>query len=144
MVKHTQTIRRLLRTNCLSVFDDFVGLAVNWLILRTKLENVINDIYYCSCNTCLASYFFKKSSLRFKGRNLVIKTEINVRSLTVKARFVYLRLNYFLYWFWFINQYIDIRLFLLLVCPLLTYYLRFDTAVTTCRSLRRFSMFYWI
>ena len=143
MVKYTQTIRRLLPTNCLSVFDDFVGLAVNWLIPRTKLENVINDIYYGTCNTCLALYFFKKSSLRFKGRNLVIKTEINVRSLTVKALFVYLQLNYFLYWFWFIKQYIDIRLFLL-VCPLLTYYLRFDTAVTTCRSLRRFSMFYWI
>ena len=101
------------------------------------------DIYYCTCNTCLASYFFKKSSLRFKGRNLVIKTEINVRSMTVKALFVYMRLNYFLYWFWFISQYIDIRLFLL-VYPLLTYYLRFDTAVTTCRSLRKFSMFYWI
>ena len=27
MVKHTQTIRRLLPTNCLSVFDYFVGLA---------------------------------------------------------------------------------------------------------------------
>ena len=26
MVKHTQTIRRLLPTNCLSVFDHFVGL----------------------------------------------------------------------------------------------------------------------
>ena len=28
MVKHTQTIRRLLATNCLSVFDHFVGLAL--------------------------------------------------------------------------------------------------------------------
>ena len=27
MVKHTQTIRRLLPTNCLSVFDHFMGLA---------------------------------------------------------------------------------------------------------------------
>ena len=27
MVKHTQTIRRQQRTNCLSVFDHFVGLA---------------------------------------------------------------------------------------------------------------------
>ena len=27
MVKHTQTIRRLLLTNCLSVFDHFMGLA---------------------------------------------------------------------------------------------------------------------
>ena len=28
MVKHTQTIRRLLPTNCFSVFDHFVGLAL--------------------------------------------------------------------------------------------------------------------
>ena len=28
MFKHTQTIRRLLPTNCLSVFDHFVGLAL--------------------------------------------------------------------------------------------------------------------
>ena len=31
MVKHTQTIRRLLQTNCLSVFDHFVGLALKEL-----------------------------------------------------------------------------------------------------------------
>ena len=31
MVKHTQTIRRLLPTNCLSVFDHFVGLALKGL-----------------------------------------------------------------------------------------------------------------
>ena len=31
MVKHTQTIHRLLPTNCLSVFDHFVGLALNGL-----------------------------------------------------------------------------------------------------------------
>ena len=31
MVKHTQTIRRLLSTNCLSVFEHFVGLAVKGL-----------------------------------------------------------------------------------------------------------------
>ena len=31
MVKHTQTIRRLLPTNCLIVFDDFVGLALKVL-----------------------------------------------------------------------------------------------------------------
>ena len=28
VVKHTQTIRRLLPTSCLSVFDHFVGLAL--------------------------------------------------------------------------------------------------------------------
>ena len=31
MVKHTQTIWRFLPTNCLSVFDHFVGLAPNGL-----------------------------------------------------------------------------------------------------------------
>ena len=32
MVKHTQTIRPLLPSNCLSVFDHFVGLARKGLI----------------------------------------------------------------------------------------------------------------
>ena len=31
MVKHTQTIRRLLAMNCLSVFDHFVGLTLKGL-----------------------------------------------------------------------------------------------------------------
>ena len=31
IVKHTQTIRRLLPTNCLSVFDHFVGFALTGL-----------------------------------------------------------------------------------------------------------------
>ena len=31
MVKHTQTIRRLVLTNCLSVFDHFVGLTLKGL-----------------------------------------------------------------------------------------------------------------
>ena len=31
MVKHTQSVRRLLPTNCLSVFDHFVGLALTGL-----------------------------------------------------------------------------------------------------------------
>ena len=33
MIKHTQRIRRLLLTNCLSVFDYFVGLALK--VLKT-------------------------------------------------------------------------------------------------------------
>ena len=32
MVKHTKTILRLLRTNCLSVFDHFVGLVLKGLV----------------------------------------------------------------------------------------------------------------
>ena len=36
MVKHTQTIRRLLPTNCLSVFNYFVGLALKGLNKNKK------------------------------------------------------------------------------------------------------------
>ena len=40
MVKHTQTIRRLLPTNCLSVFDHFVELALKELReLRKETPN---------------------------------------------------------------------------------------------------------
>ena len=36
MVKHTQTIRRQKLTNCLSVFEHFVGLALKGLILEVR------------------------------------------------------------------------------------------------------------
>ena len=36
MVKHTQTIRRLLQMNCLSVFDHFVGLLIKGLSINQK------------------------------------------------------------------------------------------------------------
>ena len=41
MVKHTQTIRRLLHTNCLSVYDHFVGVALKRLTFAkmTRYEN---------------------------------------------------------------------------------------------------------
>ena len=38
MVKHTQTIRRQDATNCLNVFDNFVGLALQEL--TSSLANV--------------------------------------------------------------------------------------------------------
>ena len=37
MVKHTQTIRR--QSNCLSVFDHFVGLALKGLILTEATDH---------------------------------------------------------------------------------------------------------
>ena len=44
MVKHTQTIRRLLTANCFSVFDHFVGLALKGLrFMRDQLINKINS-----------------------------------------------------------------------------------------------------
>ena len=41
MVKHTQTIRRLLPANCLNVFDHFVGLGVKVLI-----ASLINEMSF--------------------------------------------------------------------------------------------------
>ena len=44
MVKHTQTVRRQQSTNCLSVFDHFVGLALKGLtnlILHYKLNYML-------------------------------------------------------------------------------------------------------
>ena len=43
MVRHTQTIRREQPTNCLSVFDHFVGLERKWLTpaLKTLYYSII-------------------------------------------------------------------------------------------------------
>ena len=43
MVKHTQTIFWLLPTNCLSVFDHFMGLALKGL--TTFAERSISDLW---------------------------------------------------------------------------------------------------
>ena len=60
MVKHTQTIRRLMSTNCLSVFDHFVGLALKELICKahrftsfyvkgTYVINMSNSYHLLEC-----------------------------------------------------------------------------------------------
>ena len=54
MVKHTQTIHRMLPTNCLSVFDHFVGLAVKELthfwpvfIFDQPLKKISKLLVFC-------------------------------------------------------------------------------------------------
>ena len=44
MVKHTQTIRRIFQTNCLSVFDHFAGSALKGLIFEVKLGDDLQSI----------------------------------------------------------------------------------------------------
>ena len=45
MVKHTQTIRRLLLTNCLSVFDHFMRLALKGLrLIDYEVNKVIIEL----------------------------------------------------------------------------------------------------
>ena len=55
MVKHIQTIRRQKPTNCVSVFDNFVGLALKGLTLQRYL------IYFQGFSFCL---FLKLSGAR--------------------------------------------------------------------------------
>ena len=43
MVKHTQTIRLILPTNCLSLFDHFVGLTLKGLKLIVYFMQVFMD-----------------------------------------------------------------------------------------------------
>ena len=45
MVKHTQEIRRLMQTNCLSVFDHFVGLALTGLRFEKSHFTSLISIY---------------------------------------------------------------------------------------------------
>ena len=58
MVKHTQTIRRNLPTNCLSVFDHFVGLALKGLI-RTMILKVSIILNHEKLEVTAKSDFFK-------------------------------------------------------------------------------------
>ena len=48
MVKHTQTICRMLPTNCLNVFYHFVGLALKGLSLNCIC---LTSVVYCICLT---------------------------------------------------------------------------------------------
>ena len=49
MVKHTQTIRRQQPTNCLSVFDHFVGLAPKRLTTAfLQLKEIVIVRSYCA------------------------------------------------------------------------------------------------
>ena len=60
MVKRTQTIRRLLPTNCLSLFDHFVGLALKGLknmdFLLVNLQIVQNKYSLKKCERLLLNF----------------------------------------------------------------------------------------
>ena len=45
IVRHTQTIRRLLSTNCMSVFEYFVELTLKGLMINKRIINgIVNKI----------------------------------------------------------------------------------------------------
>ena len=66
MVKHTQMIRRKLTTNCLSVFDHFVGLAVKGLNESVECLQVTQpQILPKKKNEIVFKYFFITFSNNF-------------------------------------------------------------------------------
>ena len=58
MAKHIQTIRRLLPTNCLSVFDHFVGFAPKGLIKCNQMKTL------STTRGILKNYVFLMEKLR--------------------------------------------------------------------------------
>ena len=76
MVKHTQTIRRLLATNCLSLLDNFVSLALKGLIKELDVKNIFIHLFFTKSlkragkkrNKCdwltFRQSFFKKKFMR--------------------------------------------------------------------------------
>ena len=69
MVKHTQTIRQLLSTNCLGVFDHSVGLAFKGLvsILVVIISYYIN-IFQCNY---IQVNIHKESSPNFEEKYVI-------------------------------------------------------------------------
>ena len=71
MVKHTQTIHRLLPTNCLSVFHHFVMLALNGWMQFSKTQ----------CNSCFWIIFVTRkrwpvnSFLKLPNRYLLVQNQ---------------------------------------------------------------------
>ena len=70
MVKHAQTVRRLLPTNCLSVFEHFMGLALKGLTTYFLLDK-------CSFNP---KFFFKSKNSLINIKLTAILTSLSCKS----------------------------------------------------------------
>ena len=73
MVKHTQITRRLLPTNCLSVFENFVRLALKGLNIETCI--ISWHILLWPGKVTMSSYHYKKKNdiyRRHSGVSLVV------------------------------------------------------------------------
>ena len=83
MVKHTKTIRRLLPTNCLNVFDHFVGLALK------RLTHFIAMFAFCS--GILES--ITKSGTMLTAEKMKFSVRVNVTKSTGKYIILLLKVS---------------------------------------------------
>ena len=75
MLKNTPTVRRLVPTNCLSVFDHFVGLALkglkkNKVLLRIIVKNVILRTLSIACNITDFNNLYKQYQIVHPNNSL--------------------------------------------------------------------------
>ena len=77
MVKHTQTIRWLFPTNCLSVFDHFVGLALKGLKILSQQTNTLSKLKIKLCKVTTITKTSHRISLK-----LTMKTPTKSLKLT--------------------------------------------------------------
>ena len=69
MVKHTQTIRHFLLTNCLGVFDHFVGLTLKGLVITFELGRDCSYVKHCNIDDYPAdNYMFKVSNRKTRTK----------------------------------------------------------------------------
>ena len=82
MAKHIQTIRRQQRTNCLSVFDHFVGLTLKGLSIHIAIQ-----VY------CVQLYFTEK-----KRRFLILSFVIELKPVLIflTSHFLYSNIHVYL------------------------------------------------
>ena len=76
MVKHTQTICRLLPTNCLSVFDHFVGLALNELNCVLEILKMTWCVAVGCCNNSFKKNIIKGISFYQLPKNKNLKKKM--------------------------------------------------------------------
>ena len=67
MVKHTQTICRLLPTNCLSVFNHFVSLALKGLMFPTVLQESKPKLFEALLTSLAHEKFLRNSIFNVKA-----------------------------------------------------------------------------
>ena len=98
MVKHTQTIRRLLLTNCLDGFDHFVGLPFKglklYMLLERCIEDSVNDLSLCK--TCTLPLKISSGKIHQIHRKLWIWSHLLRKSLMENYIFLHRTMAIFL------------------------------------------------
>ena len=88
MVKHTQTIRRLMPTNCFSVFDHFVGLALKKLTSTSLI--FMEQLYLITLPKTVTQimhiYFIKQAMCKILAHKSPYQAEIPTKQIHAQSQ----------------------------------------------------------